>query len=86
MWRRRPIFKTKMLLDETKANFDMNILYGTITHVLDPKACERLLWERKFHPLFWPRTYLSSKFKFDTIDLLAILKTNVDRTIFHYNL
>ena len=33
----RPIFKTEMLIYHSKANLDEKILFGKITHYLDPK-------------------------------------------------
>ena len=33
----RPIFKTKMLVYQSKADFDEKILFGRIIHILRPK-------------------------------------------------
>ena len=32
-----PIFKIKILICQSKANFDVNILFGNSTHLLNPK-------------------------------------------------
>ena len=33
----RPIFKTEMVINQSKANLDEKILFGKITHHLDPE-------------------------------------------------
>ena len=32
----QPIFKTKILIYQSKANLAMKILFGKVTHLLDP--------------------------------------------------
>ena len=39
----RPIFRTKMLICQSKANLDEKILFGKITHHLDPGIRKVLL-------------------------------------------
>ena len=36
----RPIFKTEMLIYQSKANLDQKILFGKINHHLDPEIWE----------------------------------------------
>ena len=43
----RPIFKTDMLIFQSKANLDEKILFGKITHHLDP-AIRKMLVKSKF--------------------------------------
>ena len=33
----RPVFETKMLINQSKANLDVKSLFGKITHLLDPE-------------------------------------------------
>ena len=39
----RPIFKTEMLIYQSKANLDEKILFGKITHHLDPEIRKMLV-------------------------------------------
>ena len=38
----RPIFKTEMLIYQSKAKLDVKILFGKITHHLDPEIMKML--------------------------------------------
>ena len=62
----RPIFKTKMLIYHSKANLDEIILFGNITHHIDPKIRKMpvrgLYGNRKFHIPFWSMIYVAPKF------------------------
>ena len=63
----RPIFKTKMLIYQLKANLDEKFLFGKITHHLDPEIRELLvkghIWDKELHILFWSMIYLLLKLK-----------------------
>ena len=39
----RPIFKTEMLMYQSKANLDVKILFGNITRYLDPEIRKMLI-------------------------------------------
>ena len=62
----RPIFKTKMLVYQSKANLDGEILFDKITHLLGPKIrkmlIRRLCGNQKFHVPFWSMIYVALKF------------------------
>ena len=56
-----PIFKTRMLIYQSKTNLDVKILFGKITHPLDPtieNVCKR---NGKFHFPFWSMSYVASQ-------------------------
>ena len=61
-----PIFKTELLLYQSKANLDEKILFDKITHHLDQelrKMPERDLYgNRIFHVPFWSMLYVAVKF------------------------
>ena len=64
----RPIFKTKMLIYQSKANLDEKILFGQIIHQFDPEI-RKMLVKRNFlkHGFlipFWSIINLLLKFKF----------------------
>ena len=39
----RPIFKTKVLIYQSKANLDVKILFGKIKHLKDPTTIKMLV-------------------------------------------
>ena len=63
----RPIFKTEILICQSKANIDMKLLFGKITRLLDQEmrknACKGFVLERKFHVPFWPIIQLPLNFE-----------------------
>ena len=61
-------FKTKMLIYQSKANLDEKILFGKITHYLDPEI----------------RKMLEGACLGSRIDRLAILQKRLDRALFLY--
>ena len=40
----RPIFKNRMLIYQSKADLDVKILFGKITHLVDPEIRKMLEW------------------------------------------
>ena len=66
----RPIFKTEMLIYQSKANLDEKILFAKITRHLDPEIRKMLirsmLGDKGFHNPCWSIIYLllQSKFNF----------------------
>ena len=69
MW---PIFKTEALIYQSNATLDENVLFGKITHLLDPKTrnmsvLRGLLRNQEFHVPFWSMIYLPLKFKLNGI-------------------
>ena len=63
MW---PIFKTKMLIYQSKANLDEKILFVNTTHFWDPTIrkmpARGLYGNQKFHVPFWSIIYEALKF------------------------
>ena len=61
----RPIFETKMLIYQSKANLDGKVLFGKITLLEDPKIRDMpvrgLYGNREFHIQFWSRIYVAIK-------------------------
>ena len=39
----RPIFKTEMFINQSKANLDMTILFGSIPHLTNPEIRKMLV-------------------------------------------
>ena len=60
----RPIFKTEMLIYQSKANLDEKILFGKITDHLDSEI-RKILVNGKFGNIpFWSMIYFLSKLTF----------------------
>ena len=61
------MFKTEMLMYQSKANLDVKFLFGKITHLSDPKIRRmplRSLYEnQEFHVPFWSMLHLALKFE-----------------------
>ena len=57
-----PIFKTELLIYQSKANLDEKILFDKVTHHLDPKMRKMpvrgLYGNRIFHVPFWSMIYV----------------------------
>ena len=64
----RPIFKTKLLIYQSKDNLDAEILFGKIAYGLDPEIREILvklhIWEQGFLIQFWSIVSLRLKLEF----------------------
>lgn len=63
------IIKMKMLICQSRANADVTILFGKITHLSDPEIGKMLarglfVLEPGFHVRFWSVIYLPSTFSF----------------------
>ena len=58
----RPVFETKTLSNQSKANLDVKILFGNIIHIIDPEITQMLekesVWEHRLHIPFWSMIYL----------------------------
>ena len=65
------MFKPEMLIYQSKANLDENILFGEIIHLEDPKnrkvSVRSLYGSREFHVPFESRIYLVLTFIFNTM-------------------
>ena len=66
-----PIFKTEMLIYQSKANLDVKISIGKITHLEDPTTRKMpvrgLYGNREFHVSFWSMIYSALTCKVNTI-------------------
>ena len=63
------IFKTEILIYQSKAYLDNKILFGKISHLEDPPEIRKmsvrgLYGNQEFHFLFWSMIYLLLKLKF----------------------
>ena len=61
-----PIFKTKILIYQSKANLDENMLFGNICHIWDPRIRKMpvsgFYRNQEYYVPIWFMIYLSLKF------------------------
>ena len=72
----RPIFKTEMLMYQSKANLVEKTLFGKVTHLYDSiirkMPVRGLYGNRKFHVPFWSMIYAAFKFRLSILDRILI--------------
>ena len=78
----RPIFKTKMLIYQSRVNLDEKVLFGNISHLIDPGIRKMLVkgmfGNKTFHIPFWSMIYLLSKLEFSISNWQCKLKCHIN--------
>ena len=68
-----PIFKTKVLICQSKANLDEKILFREITHLKDSTIrkmpVKGFYGNREFHIPFWSMIYMVMQFTLSVLEI-----------------